>query len=154
MKPMGNRFEITVVSEDEANAYEKIDKAIAEISRIEKLLTTFSDDSQTNLINRNAGIKPVKVDKEMFDIINRSIRISEITQGAFDISYGSIDKRLWNFDKNMTELPDPVIAKKSVHLINFKNILLNEKKCTVYLKEKGIRDWLRWNRKRICRRKS
>lgn len=139
IKLMGNRFEITVVSEDEADAFEKIDKAIAEISRIEKLLTTFSDDSQTNLINRNAGIKPVKVDKEMFDIINRSIRISEITQGAFDISYGSIDKRLWNFDKNMAELPDPVIAKKSVHLINYRNILINEKKCTVYLKEKGMR---------------
>ena len=74
IKLMGNRFEITVVSEDEADAFEKIDKAIAEISRIEKLLTTFSDDSQTNLINRNAGIKPVKVDKEMFDIIEASLK--------------------------------------------------------------------------------
>ena len=139
MKLMGNRFEITVVSEREADAFQKIDKAVEEISRIEKLLTTFNEDSQTNLINNNAGIKPVKVDREVFDIIKRSIRISDVTQGAFDITYGSIDKKLWNFDKEMTSLPDPVMAKKAVHLINYRNIILNEKKQTIYLKEKGMR---------------
>jgi len=139
MKLMGNRFEITVVAKTEADAFQKIDKAVEEISRIEQLLTTFSDDSQTNLINKNAGIKPVKVCKEMFDIIKRSIKISEITQGAFDITYGSIDKKLWNFDKNMTSLPAPAVARKAVHLINYRNVILNENKLTVFLKEKGMR---------------
>jgi len=136
---MGNRFEITVVAEDEKWAVEKIEEAIEEINRIEKLLTTFNDNSQTNLINQNAGIKAVKVDREVFDIIQRSQRISELTQGAFDITYGSIDKRLWNFDKTMTSLPDADTAKKLVRLINYRNIILNEKKCTVFLKEKGMR---------------
>ncbi len=139
MKLMGNQFEITVVSDEETDAFNKIDKAVNEISRIEKLLTTFSEESQTNLINRNAGIKPVKVDKEVFDIIKRSIKISEVTQGAFDITYGSVDKKLWNFDKEMTSLPDASVAKKAVHLINYRNVILNEKKSTVYLKEKGMR---------------
>jgi thiamine biosynthesis lipoprotein len=139
LKLMGNRFEITVVSENEQWALRRIGDAVAEISRIEKLLTTFSDDSQTSLINRNAGIAPVKVDKEIFDIIQRSKRISGITQGAFDITYGSVDKKLWNFDKTMTSLPDPVTAKKAVHLINYRNVILNEENCTVFLKEKGMR---------------
>lgn len=139
LKLMGNRFEITVVSENEAEGLAKIDDAIAEISRIEKLLTTFSETSQTNLINRNAGIAPVKVDKEVFDIIQRSKRISDVTQGAFDITYGSVDKRLWNFDKDMTSLPDSETAKKMVRLINYKNVILDEKKGTVFLKEKGMR---------------
>lgn len=139
LKLMGNRFEFTVVSESEAEGLAKIDDAIAEVSRIEKLLTTFSETSQTNLINRNAGIAPVKVDKEVFDIIQRSKRISDVTQGAFDITYGSVDKRLWNFDKNMTSLPDPDIAKKMVRLINYKNVILDERKGTVFLKEKGMR---------------
>lgn len=139
LKLMGNRFEITVVSENKDEALARIDDAVAEISRIEKLLTTFSDSSQTNLINRNAGLSPVKVDKEVFDIIARSKRISDVTQGAFDITYGSVDKKLWNFDKTMTSLPNAETAKRSVHLINYRNVILDEKKCTVFLKEKGMR---------------
>jgi thiamine biosynthesis lipoprotein len=76
-KLMGNAFEITVVSDDENSANEHIDKAIDEIRRIEKLLTTFSEESQTNLINRNAGIEPVKVDWEIFDLIERSLESAE-----------------------------------------------------------------------------
>jgi FAD:protein FMN transferase len=138
-KLMGNRFEISVVSDDEDFAANCIEKAVGEIQRIEKLLTTFDDNSQTNLINKNAGIAPVKVGREVFDIIQRSKRISEITQGAFDITYGSIDKSLWNFDKNMKALPDAATAKKLVRLINYRNVLLDVKKCTVFLSEKGMR---------------
>ncbi|HQV85797.1 MAG TPA: FAD:protein FMN transferase [Chitinophagaceae bacterium] len=136
---MGNRFEITVVSENENEALARIDEAIVEIRRIEKLLTTFDENSQTNLINRYAGVKPVKVDREMVDIIQRSKKISDITQGAFDITYGSVDKKLWNFDKNMTSLPDADLARKMVRLINYKNVIVEEKKSTVFLKEKGMR---------------
>ena len=94
---------------------------------------------ELNKINNNAGIAPVKVDKEVFDLIERSLKISSLTQGAFDISYGSIDKRLWNFDKEMTSLPDEKTAKQLVRLINYKNILLDKENCTVFLKEKGMR---------------
>ncbi len=136
---MGNRFEISVVSDDEGSAMKHIDAAVEEIRRIEKLLTTFDESSQTNLINRFAGIRPVKVDREIFDIISRSKRISDITQGAFDITYGSVDKRLWNFDKDMTSLPDAATAAKMVRLINYRNIIMDEAKCTVMLKEEGMR---------------
>ncbi len=139
MRLMGNRFEITVVSNNKEWAEKRIDDAVDEISRIEKLLTTFSENSQTNLINKYAGIKPVQVDREVLDLIQRSLRISVLTQGAFDISYGSIDKQLWNFDTSMTKLPDAVTAKQSVRLINFQNVLLDENECTVFLKEKGMR---------------
>ena len=136
---MGNSFEITVVGYDELWADQKIDLAIEEIRRIEKLLTTFDENSQTNQINSCAGIQPVKVDKEVFALIQRSIRISSITDGAFDITYGSLDKRLWNFDKTLTQLPDADTAKKMVELINFRNIILDERNCSVMLKEKGMR---------------
>ncbi|TSD63323.1 FAD:protein FMN transferase [Inquilinus sp. KBS0705] len=139
LKLMGNRFEISVVSSNAEWANRRIDMAIEEISRIEKLLTTFSDDSQTNQINANAGIAPVKVDKEVFDLIARSLKISDLTQGAFDITYGSIDKSLWNFDVNMTALPDAKTARESVRLINYKNVLLDAENTTVFLKEKGMR---------------
>jgi thiamine biosynthesis lipoprotein len=98
---MGNSFEITVVSDAVDHADYCIDRAVCEISRIERLLTTFSEDSQIAAINDKAGMSPVQVDREVFDLIARAIRISELTQGAFDISYGSIDKRFWNFDTSM-----------------------------------------------------
>jgi FAD:protein FMN transferase len=139
LKLMGNRFEITVVSDDALWAEERIDDAVTEISRIEKLLTTFSETSQTAAINRMAGIAPVKVDKEVFDLIHRSLKISSLTQGAFDISYGSIDKSLWNFDVNMSSLPSKEKAKEMVRLINYRNVILDEKERTVFLKEKGMR---------------
>jgi thiamine biosynthesis lipoprotein len=139
LRLMGNRFEISVVDDDATAAEEHIDSAVAEIRRIEKLLTTFSDDSQTNDINRNAGIQPVKVDQEVFDLIERSLKISELTQGAFDLTYGSIDKSLWNFDVNMKQLPDRETAMQSVSLINYCNVILDASKSTVFLKEKGMR---------------
>lgn len=139
LKLMGNNFTITVVDQDQARANDHIDAAIAEISRIEQLLTTFKPESQTNQINENAGIAPVKVDVEVFRLIERSMAISHLTQGAFDITYGSIDKNLWNFDRAMTELPSKETALKMVHLINYQNVLLDEKEHTVFLKEKGMR---------------
>jgi len=139
LKLMGNSFQISAVAENEAWANERIDAAIHEIQRIEKLLTTFNDESETAFINKNAGIEPVKVSQETFDIIGRSVRISRITQGAFDITYGSVDKRLWNFDTNMKSLPDKETAKKMVRLINYRNIILDKEKTTIFLKEKGMR---------------
>ena len=136
---MGNKFELTVISDDEASAMDNIETGIAEIRRIERLLTTFSEESETSAINRNAGIEPVAVSCETFDLIERSIRISRLTQGAFDITYGSIDRRLWNFDVTMTSLPDAATARKMVRLINFRNIVLDRDRQTVFLKETGMR---------------
>jgi FAD:protein FMN transferase len=136
---MGNRFELTVIAHDETWAMDRIDAGIAEIRRIEKLLTTFHEDSETSLINRNAGIAPVEISRETFDLLDRSVRISRLTQGAFDITYGSIDKRLWNFDVTMTALPDKDTARQMIRLINYRNILLNRDQCTVFLKDKGMR---------------
>lgn len=139
MKLMGNHFEITVVAIDESWANEKIQIGVNEIKRIEKLLTTYNNESETNLINANAGIKPTKVSAEIIELIERANRISSVTQGAFDISYGSIDKSLWNFDNSMTSLPSKEQAKENVQLINYKNILINKVEQTIFLKEKGMR---------------
>lgn len=139
LRLMGNRFEITIAHKNEHDARELIALAVAEIKRIEDLLTTFKESSETNCINANAGIKPVQVSHEVFDLVCRSVKISRLTQGAFDITYGSIDKRLWNFDLNMKSLPPKEIAEKMVRLINYNNIVLNAEEHTIFLKEKGMR---------------
>lgn len=134
---MGNRFDIGVIGSEKVGAERAIEKAIKEIRRIEALLTTFKEDSQTNQINKKAGLQPVEVDEEVYALIERAQRISALTQGAFDLTYGSLDKSLWNFDQKMTQLPSVDIAQKAVGLIDYRNIVLGNG--TVFLKEKGMR---------------
>jgi len=138
LKLMGTRFDITVVANDSVQASNYISTAIEEISRIEKLISSWDTYSQTSEINRNAGIKPIKIDKELFDLIERSLAISKLTDGAFDISYASMDK-IWKFDGSMKSMPSEEEIKKSVSKVNYQNIILNEENKTVFLKLKGMK---------------
>jgi thiamine biosynthesis lipoprotein len=110
---MGTPFEISIVAADADWAEERVKTAVAEIKRIDKLLTTLSPDSQASQINRSAGIAPVKISGELFKLIDRSLKIAELTQGAFDITYGT------NFGYSKVEL--------------------DAAQNTVFLKEKGMR---------------
>ena len=101
---MGSNFDITVVAPSEEIGYINIDEATAEISRIEKMISSWDPRSETSLINKNAGIRPVKVSYELFKLIERSIQISEMTDGAFDITFASIDQ-VWKFDGSMKYKP-------------------------------------------------
>ena len=135
---MGSDFEITIVEKNESRANYFLDLAIKEISRIEKLISSWDKNSQTSKINLNAGIKPIKVDKELFDLISRSLKVSQLSQGAFDISYASLDK-VWYFNKKMLKIPSEEEIKKSVSNVGFGNIILNQKNQTVFLKKKGMK---------------
>ena len=105
---MGSVFQITIVDKDEVSAYENISKAIAEMERIENLISEWRPETQIAQVNQNAGIKPVKVDKEVYEITQKGIYFSEITKGAFDISIVSMDK-IWKFDGSMEKLPSKKI---------------------------------------------
>ncbi|MBR9855326.1 MAG: FAD:protein FMN transferase [Algicola sp.] len=135
---MGTRFEITVVAPNEEIGYINIHEAVSEIERIEKIISSWDKDSQTSLINKNAGVKPVKVSKELFDIIERSIKISELTDGAFDITYASMD-HIWKFDGTMDKVPTKTEIKNSVSKVGYKKIVLDAENETVFLSEKGMR---------------
>ena len=135
---MGCRFELTVVAHDSSEAISFITEAITEIKRIEKLISSWDLNSQTSAINLNAGIKPVKVDRELFDLIERSIGISNLTDGAFDITYASMDN-IWKFDGSMKVMPAKEAIVQSVEKVGYQNIELNDLESTVYLKLKGMK---------------
>ena len=137
-KLMGSRFDLTVVAKDSTEGKKYIDTAIAEITRIEKLISSWDVNSQTSDINSNAGVKPVKVDKELFELIERSIAISNLTDGAFDISYASMD-RIWKFDGSMAKMPSKDEITASVEKVGYKNILLDKINGTIFLKLKGMK---------------
>ena len=146
---MGSRFDITVVAENEENANYYIDLAIVEISRIEKLISSWDVNSQTSEINRNAGIQPTRVDRELFDLIKRAVEISKLTDGSFDITYASMD-RIWKFDGTMKILPSEEALKNSVANVGYENIILNEQNSTIFLKKKKMQNWIWGYWKRLC----
>ena len=135
---MGSSFEITVVAEDEDFAKESLAIAKKEIIRIEDLISSWDQKSETSRINRNAGIAAVEVSKELFDLIFRAQQISKLSSGAFDLTFAAVDK-LWNFDGRESEMPNPDALKASVFNIGYQLIELDEESLTVFLPKKGMK---------------
>lgn len=135
---MGTRFELVAVSEDEQQANEAIEAGIKEIQRIEALISEWQPTSQTSAINRSAGGMPVPVDEELYELIRRSLRISELTGGAFDISWAAADK-VWKFDGSMKEMPSQEAVKNSIRHIGYQKIQLIPETHSVFLKEEGMK---------------
>ena len=135
---MGTDFEISVVAPSEQIGYINIDEAVSEIKRIEAMISSWDATSETSEINRNAGIQPVKVSKELFQLIERAKTISEITDGAFDVSYASMN-RIWKYDGTMDRMPTDTEIKASINKIGYQKIELNQEEQTVFLQEEGMR---------------
>ena len=135
---MGSSFEITVVALDEDFAKESLAIAKKEIIRIEDLISSWDQKSETSRINRNAGIAAVEVSKELFDLIFRAQQISKLSSGAFDLTFAAVDK-LWNFDGRESEMPNPDALKASVFNIGYQLIELDEESLTVFLPKKGMK---------------
>jgi thiamine biosynthesis lipoprotein len=135
---LGSPFEITVVAKDSVEGKQFTDLAITEVRRIENQISDWIPTTQISLVNKNAGIQAVKVDSEVFELVARAIKISEITDGAFDISYASMDK-IWQFDGSMTTMPSEESIKKSVAKIGYKNIVMNKEDQSIFLKLPGMK---------------
>jgi thiamine biosynthesis lipoprotein len=135
---MGGRFDISIVAKDSLSAEQNIDTVIAEITRIEYLISDWKPTTQISEVNQNAGIRPVKVDREVFELAQRALHFSEITNGGFDISFAAMD-RIWKFDGSMTEMPSAEAIKKSVEKVGYTNIILDSVNSTIFLKMKGMK---------------
>ncbi|MCT3757408.1 FAD:protein FMN transferase [Elizabethkingia anophelis] len=135
---MGSRFQITLVDKDSISAERNIDKAVAEITRIENLISEWRPETQISQVNQNAGIKPIKVDREVFDLTKKGLYFSKLTDGAFDISIVAMDK-IWKFDDSMDELPSEQAIKESVRNVGYRNIILDSTNSTIFLRNPGMK---------------
>lgn len=113
----GNNFEISVVAGDEQWAEAQIDNAFTEIGRVFRLL---SADSQLDRVNHNAGVVAVKVSQEVFNLVDRQLKIAQLTNGAFDITISDTDAPA-----------------------SYRDIEMNAKESSIFLIKKGIRIHLR-----------
>src|SRR5919199_615991 len=138
VKLMGSRFDISIVAQDSLTAEQNIDAVIAEVTRIENLISDWKPDTQISRVNQNAGIAPVQVDAEVFALTERALHFSKITNGAFDISFAAMD-RIWKFDGSMTKMPSLEAIKKSVEKVGYQHIVLDRKNSTIFLARKGMK---------------
>lgn len=135
---MGSVFEITLVDQDSSAAQQHIIEVIAEIERIENLISEWRPYTQISEVNRNAGIKAVKVDREVFDLTKRAIQYARNSQGAFDISIVALDK-IWKFDGSMDTMPSEDVIKNSVAKVGYKHIVLDSTVSTIFLELPGMK---------------
>ena len=136
-KLMGSAFEFIVLAENKTAGDHWLNESIRETKRIESLLTEFDESSQTSFINRNAGIRTVTIDKEVYELIERSNRISRLCDGAFDISAGVL-KKLYNFRGENFTLPDHNKIKEALSKTGYQKIELSPPD-KVYLSTIGMR---------------
>jgi len=141
-KAMGTRVVLagyTSESLDRDAIQEALGDALGEIRRIERLMTTWRPDSEVSQINAQAGKGPVKVGQETFDVIAKSLWISKLSEGTFDITFASMGK-LWAFDEDLsTEIPDPAAIEEARKRIDYRKVKLDPDALTVTLEGEQTR---------------
>ena len=136
---MGSHFTFTAVSTDDSLAWRAVRAGMVETRRIDRLFSYWDSTSQITQVNRAAGIRPVVVDAEVFDLIQRTLKISALSGGAFDITFAGGDK-IYTFDRKAhTALPDSATVRASVRRIGWQKLVLDPVAHSVYLPEKGMR---------------
>ena len=136
---MGSHFTFTVVAPDDSTGQRALRAGLGEVRRIDKLMSFWDSTSEVVRVNRAAGLRPVAVSPETFDLISRTLNLSRLSDGAFDITFASADK-LYKFDRQAhLALPDSAAIRASVRRIGWQKIRMDAAKHTVFLPEKGMR---------------
>jgi FAD:protein FMN transferase len=134
---MGSVFTVEMYGSDSAHLAEAGDKALAEASRIDHLLSNYLPDSELSRVNRDAARAPVKVSQELFDLLSTCVAISRESEGTFDITVGPLMK-VWGFFKDSGHLPRPEAVKESLRKVGYENMELDRANLTVHFKQAAV----------------
>jgi FAD:protein FMN transferase len=137
---MGTRLTFVALTSDrsdEARTRAAIERAVAEVRRLEALMTTWRDDSEVSRINQSAGRAPVKVGPDTLDVIRKSLWIGEKSDGVFDITF-EVMRGLWRFDQDADtaggpRLPNAAAVLARRKLIDYRQVRVDEAASTVFL---------------------
>ena len=133
---MGTRVYVEVWADDAAKGDAAVEAVMADMRRIDELMSHYKPESQLSQINAHAAQEPVQVDPELFDLIKRSLYFSEITDGAFDITYASVG-HLYNFPEHVH--PSEAQIKAALPAVNYRNLLLDPVHHSVRFEHPGMR---------------
>jgi FAD:protein FMN transferase len=133
---MGTRIYVELWDTDAAHGEASIDAVMAEMRRIDNLMSHYKPESQLSKINQHATEAPVVVDKELFDLIKLSTHYSQITEGAFDITYASVGY-LYNYPNHVRPTEEQI--KAALPAVNWRNMKFDEAHHSVFFEHKGMR---------------
>lgn len=136
LRLMGTAFSLRAVAASQDQANEALLAGIEEIQRIEWMISSHITGSFTSKINQNAGIQKVIVPHELYDLIYRSKKISALTKGAYDISFGPL-LHVWK-EREINQFPPTDSISTYQQLVNYKNIQLSITDTSVFLTQKGM----------------
>jgi thiamine biosynthesis lipoprotein len=133
---MGTRITVEVWAEDTARGDQAIDAVLNEMRHIDETMSTYKPTSEVSQVNDKAADGPMHISKELFDLLETARQYSEITDGAFDITYASVGY-LYDFRKHIR--PDDTQIAQALPAINYRHVLLDPKNQTVQFSQKGVR---------------
>src|SRR5580692_11292637 len=125
---MGTRITVELWSEDNAKAEQAIDAVLEELRHIDDSMSTYKPTSEVSQVNAKAADGPMHISKELFDLLTTAKQYSEITDGAFDITYASVGY-LYDFPKHVR--PDDAQIAKALPAVNYQHVILDPKNQTV-----------------------
>lgn len=135
---MGTLWTVTIVGGEAAHAKAASERAFDEVARLEALLSEWQPESEISRVNRAAGIAPVHIGPELAACVRASLAIARWSDGAFDISWASM-KGLWDFsDESAGVPPTRARVKERLSLWDYRNIVLDEARGTLFLKRPGM----------------
>mgnify|MGYP005812943171 CR=1 FL=1 len=133
---MGTRVEIEILADSEEDARPLLAAGMAEFDRIEAWMSTYREDSEISRVNRLAAREPVKVSAELFEIVQRSLEMSRLSDGAFDITFDSVG-RLYDYRAGIR--PDAAAIRKRLPEINYRHVVLDPAASTIRFTKEGTR---------------
>jgi len=134
---MGTSVTITVVAPTPAEGEVAIDAGMAELKRFDAMMSLYKDTSEVSKVNQAAGKHPVPVFPEMIDIVTAAAEVSKISKGTFDITIGPLVV-LWQMRLKEGTVPTDEEISRVKQLVNWRNIVIDRKASTLFLKKPGM----------------
>ena len=136
---MGSELRLTAWAANEAVARSAFESVFAEFERLEALMSTWRPASDVVRINAAAGVQAVPVAAEVRDVLRQARQISEWTDGTFDVTFGALTD-VWKFDHDQdNSIPTAEAIRARLPLIDYRQIEIDDRAGTVFLKRKGMK---------------
>jgi len=136
---MGSELHLTAWTTDEAAARSAFDAVFAEFERLEALMSTWRPASDVSRINAAAGVQAVPVAVDVRDVLRQARQVSEWTGGTFDVTFGALTD-VWKFDQDQDDsIPSAEAIRARLPLIDYRQIEIDDRAGTVFLRRKGMR---------------
>ena len=133
---MGTEISVYLWHDDPVRGQQAVDAIFDEVERLDLLMSTYKEDSRISEINRDAAERAVVAGDELYRLIERSLDISVLTKGAFDITYDSVGQ---HYDFRNRLRPDAETVESERVLIDYRLVQLDQVAGTVRFLQDGVR---------------